>query len=239
MTAVCQDVTFCMYEWLQQFASHAPYFVIIGILLLSGFGLPLPEDIPIIIAGYLCGKGFANPWIMFPGVYFSILLADWFVFFLGRRYGHHVSRLPLLRRYLTGHRLARAEHMLHRHGGKYIFVARFMPGLRTPLYFSAGLFKIPHWKFLLIDATAVTVSVPLLFWLSYAFADHIDLVRQWAEEAQLAAAGLFILLVAAIVAWKVYGRQRVKRLIVERKARIDALRAARKKRKSSRQWAKE
>src|SRR5690606_33249443 len=104
-----------------------PYVVIWGVLLLSGFGLPIPEDLPLILAGYLCGiePAYADPWIMFPGCYLAIIGADLVVFVLGRRYGHHVPRLPLLRRFLTESRLAKTEAKLHQHGGKFIFMARF------------------------------------------------------------------------------------------------------------------
>ena len=40
-------------DWLSQYAPNAPYLVIFGILLLTGLGLPLPEDIPLVIGGAL------------------------------------------------------------------------------------------------------------------------------------------------------------------------------------------
>ena len=50
---------------------YMPYVVVLGLIILSGFGLPIPEDIPLILAGYLCYPfeetgAYANPWILFP-----------------------------------------------------------------------------------------------------------------------------------------------------------------------------
>jgi len=146
-----------MEEWLFQFADQGAllaYLSIFGVLLISGFGLPLPEDIPLIVGGYLAGIGVVNPWIMIPGTFIAIVGSDGIVYFLGRRYGHHVPRLPVLRRFLTEARLAKTEAALHKHGGKFIFMARFLPGVRTPAFFTAGGFKMPYWKFLLFDGSA-------------------------------------------------------------------------------------
>ena len=178
------------------------YLGIFGVLLISGFGLPLPEDIPLIVAGYLCGQGLANPWIMFPGCFLAIVGADAIVFFLGRKYGHHVPKLPLLRRYLTETRLSKTESMLHRHGGKFIFMARFLPGLRTAAFFTAGSFKLPYWKFLLYDGSAALVSVPVIMAIAYAFSHRIEQVKEWVADGQIFAMLGVVALIGAFIVVK-------------------------------------
>lgn len=204
-----------MDQWLTELAANAPYLVIWGILLLTGFGLPLPEDIPLILAGYLAGQQMANPWIMFPGAFLAILGSDAIVYTIGRRYGYHVPRLPVLRRFITEDRLATTERLIHTHGGKFIFMARFLPGLRTPAFFTAGTFKIPFWKFLLFDGSAAILSVPLILGLAYYFADEIDQVRQWAHEAQLAAALIAVVAIALFLLIKRLVRRRIARVLGE------------------------
>jgi len=183
-----------METWLAQFAENAPYIGIFGVLLLSGFGLPIPEDIPLILAGYLSAMGYADPWIMFPGCFIAIVGSDAIVFFLGRKYGHHVPRLPLLRRYLTEARLAKTERLLHENGGKFMFAARFLPGLRTPAIFTAGTFKVPYWKFLLYDGGAAALSVPTIMFLAYYFANEIQRVKKWVLEGQITAIAVIVAL---------------------------------------------
>ncbi|MFP4145537.1 MAG: DedA family protein [Phycisphaeraceae bacterium] len=204
-----------MEELLTQAAGHAPYVAILGTLLLSGFGLPLPEDVPLIAAGYLAGIGQVNPWLMFPLCFLAIIGADGMVFVLGRLYGHHVPRLPLLNRFLTEKRLAKTEAMLHAHGGKFIFMARFLPGLRTPAFFTAGSFKLPYWKFLLFDGSAAVLSVPVILGLAYAFAEHIERVRAWVAEGQLYAVGGLVLLLAIFIAGKLLLKRRVEAATAE------------------------
>lgn len=202
-----------MQEWLTQLAYNAPYIAIIGVILLSGFGLPLPEDIPLIAAGYLAGIGVVDPWVMFPACFLAIVGADLTLYLLGRRYGEHVPHIPVIRRYLTHRRLMKAEEELTLYGGKFIFVARFLPGLRAPAMFAAGIFKIPVYVFLGYDGAAAAVSVPLILGLAYAFADHIDAVRKWIHNGQIGAAAFAVLVVVVIVVARVWYKRRRRRAV--------------------------
>lgn len=206
-------------------------------LLLSGLGLPFPEDVPLLIAGAMCSKeatdalsqafpdqashiGSVPPlslWVMVPLCLGCIMGADAMLYYFGRRYGEHVSRLPLLRRVLTPKRMARAHAKFHGHTGKTLFVARFLPGLRTPIFFTAGTFRIPFWKMLVFDGGAAVLSVPTLVILGWAFADNFDVVRRYVKDAQIGVVvGIVVLIVAAIV----FGRWRHKRRLAREAAEM-------------------
>ncbi len=202
-----------MEVWITHLALHGPYIVIVGLLLLSGFGLPLPEEIPVLVAGYLSALHYANPCFMLPAVLIAILGADMIIFSLGRHYGHHVPRLPVVKRFLTPNRVRRAENLLDKHGGKFIFVARFLPGLRAPVMFSAGAFKLSFWRFLFYDITAAMVSIPTIFLLAYFFARQFDKVRKWVAEGQLLTGLIILAVIAAVIVIKVLSRQRFMTLI--------------------------
>lgn len=166
-------------EWLRQFAPNAPYLVIFGILLATGLGLPLPEDIPLVIGGALCG---ATPgthpvlWIMLPGVMLCIVGSDVMLYFLGRWLGPSIHRHPILKRIVGNRNLARARVAFARHRAKFVFFARFLPGLRAPAFFTAGTFKMPFKKFLLWDGLAACLSVPPAVILGYIFHEKVGFV---------------------------------------------------------------
>jgi len=198
-----------MEAWITHLALHGPYIVIVGLLLLSGFGLPLPEDIPLIVAGYLCAMKYANAWFMLPALFIAIIGADSIVYFLGHHYGHHVPRLPLIKRFLTPARLGKAERLLQCHGGKFIFVARFLPGLRAPAIFTAGTFKLTYWRFIFYDGSAALISVPTIFLLAFYFACHLDKVRKWIFDGQFVTGAVLIIIIISVIAFKLLYRQRV------------------------------
>lgn len=198
-----------MEEMIEQIIHHLPYMGVVIIIFAGGFGMPIPEDLPLIVGGYLCGMGQADIYIMFPLGLSTVLGADLMVYAMGRMYGHHVPRIPLLKRYLSESRLAKAEISFHKHGGKTLFLARFMPGLRTPIYFSAGAFKIPFWKMLLFDGVAALLSVP--FWIlgAWYLAKTVDLetLRNWSVATQAVLIVTIIVSIGGFVSWKLL-RQR-------------------------------
>jgi membrane protein DedA with SNARE-associated domain len=141
---------------------------------------------------------------MFPLLFGALLGADAMVFHLGRKYGRHVPRIPILRRYLTERRLRRTEQAFNRHGGKFIFAARFLPGLRTPAMFTAGTFKVSYWRFLLYDGSAATLSAPTIFFLAYFFEDQLSQVKDWVASGQIAAIVVVVAVIAVFIAIKLW-----------------------------------
>lgn len=182
---------------MEDFLTHFTYWGVVLVLLASGAGLPIPEDIPLITAGYLCAQGYANIYVMVPLTFFTVLGSDYILYLIGRKYGRHVPNLPLFRRFLTPKRLAKAEMAFHTHGGKTLFTSRFVPGVRAAVFFTAGVFKIPTWKLLLFDGAAALISVPVLVLAGWYFAGHLDKVKEAAFATQLSV-GTCVAVIACI-----------------------------------------
>lgn len=132
-----------------------------ALLILCGLGLPLPEDIVLVSAGYL---GFGAGYSLFhisSAMYVGILLGDSLVYFMGRRLGRRVLGTRFGRYVLSAPRLEKAESMFKKYGAGVVFVGRFLPGLRVPIFFSAGLLRFSVARFWLMDGFAALVSAPL------------------------------------------------------------------------------
>ncbi|HEY1088454.1 MAG TPA: DedA family protein, partial [Archangium sp.] len=120
-------------------AGITAYGVVFGILLAAGFGLPLPEDIPLIMGGVLVHRGQATLWVMMLVGYAGIILGDSIMFMLGRRVGSRVGATPgFFARIVTPEKRAQVEGLFKKHGEKIVMLARFLPGVRTVTYFTAG-----------------------------------------------------------------------------------------------------
>jgi len=139
----------------------------------------------------------------------GVLVGDATMFLLGRRYGEHVRRLPLIRRLLTPERYAAVQEKFRRHGSRVLVLARFLPGLRSPIFVTAGMSRtVPFWRFLLLDGLAALFSVPLWIVLGYLGADNRVWLAAWLHRSRtgvLVAVGLILL--AALVAWQVRRRR--------------------------------
>jgi membrane protein DedA with SNARE-associated domain len=153
---------------LTQFVTHWGYFALVVVVLLGNFGLPVPEETVLILAGYLVWEG---PLRLVPTVLVGIVSAvvgDNLGYWLGRAYG----RWPLERYghwiFLTREDLDRMWQFLRRYGGIGVVVARFFPGLRFlggPL---AGAARLPVHRFMLANLLGAALFVPYAVGLGYA-----------------------------------------------------------------------
>ena len=157
-------------EWLQ----HASYLGIVLALLAAGFGLPIPEDIPLLTAGFLCHTGRARLVVMLPLTLIGVLGCDFFLFAVGRRFGDHVLEHRWIRRFFARVDLGRVKDRFHRHGAKIVVAGRFMPGARAMIFASAGVVGLSWWKFVLADGLAALVSVPVLVLLGWYFGEKSE-----------------------------------------------------------------
>jgi membrane protein DedA with SNARE-associated domain len=208
-----------MEQFIEQLIEQAPYLGVVGVILLSGLGLPVPEDIPLLAGGYLCGIGEANIYIMLPASFTALMTADLMLYFLGRRYGQRITAWPLFRRFLDPAHLQRAEKVFHKHGGKALFIVRFMPGVRAATFFTAGTFRIPVWKMIVFDGGAALLSAPTLVLVGYFGHEYIEAVRETAAEVQIIVTITAVALAACFIWWKV---RRHRRQVARMRAELEA-----------------
>jgi membrane protein DedA with SNARE-associated domain len=188
-------------------------YLLLGVfvlLLACGMGMPMPEDIILVTAGYVS--------YMYPSsvnIYYllfismaGVLLGDSVIFHFGRRFGPRVMKLPVLRGILTPARLEKMEGYFQSYGDRIIFMGRFMAGVRAPLFMTAGVLGHPYGKFILYDGLAATISVPLLVLMANHFGEEIDQLKHMLIRTQKA---LFIIIPAVVIIWLVFRKFAVRR----------------------------
>lgn len=162
--------------------THGSYFVITLVLILTGSGLPVPEEVPIIAAGILSANQTLNPFIAFACCLFGALIGDCLMYWIGFHFGRGVLREhPWWARFVTPERESQIEEQFHRHGFKVFFVARFLVGLRSPVYLTAGIMQVSFKRFFVIDLICATSVVGTFFWLTYLFGQYIPQIVHQAE----------------------------------------------------------
>ncbi|MBX7114421.1 MAG: DedA family protein [Myxococcaceae bacterium] len=179
------------------------YVVVFGILLACGLGVPLPEDVSLILGGFLVYEGRAQLIPMMATGLLGILAGDSMIFFAGRRIGGKVGRSPsgFFSKVVTSEKLARVEGLFRKHGEKIVMIARFMPGVRAVTYFTAGSVKMKYSHFIFFDGIAALLSAPVFVFLGYHFGDNLHALISHIKQGQK---GVFIGLGALIVVFLVY-----------------------------------
>jgi membrane protein DedA with SNARE-associated domain len=190
------------------FQGPTAYVVVFLILLACGFGVPIPEDITLIAAGILAYAKAANVWGMIAVGMAGVLVGDSAMFLLGRRYGLALAKRPFVARILPEERLERVSEVLNKRGNKILFAARFMPGLRSPLFFTAGALGVPMRVFLFFDGMAALLSVPAIVYSVYYFGDRMEEVIAAIQRANHGIVAVIVLLVVAAFVKMRLGKRR-------------------------------
>jgi membrane protein DedA with SNARE-associated domain len=201
------------------FLAHT-YIAITLLLILTGAGLPLPEEVFIVAAGVLSATPDANvnPLIALGCCLVGALVGDCVMYWIGYHFGRGVLReRRWFSRWVTPEREEHIEEMFHQHGLKVFFVARFLVGLRTPVYLTAGILRLSFKKFVLIDLVCAATVVGSFFGLAYYFGENIS---KWIRRGEW---GLTISVVIAVgcVAFFLWRRYRRKKLAFPPKKRLE------------------
>ncbi|HEX2545725.1 MAG TPA: DedA family protein [Ramlibacter sp.] len=182
---------------LQSLQGLPAYALVFGILVGSGFGLPMNEDLLLVTAAALTLSGVMAPWPLIAVAWCGLVIADGLIFHWGRLFGTRLLEHRWLAHAIAPRRLAAMQSFMQRRGAFAIFAARFMPGLRSAVYLAAGSLRVPYRQQFLYDGLAAAIELPLLvFAVRYVGGRWDELVPYWPWL-------LAALVVLAIAAWAV------------------------------------
>ncbi len=162
-----------MHDFKELIDSWGYLGVFLGILA-TGLGFPMPEELPIVLGGAMATSGKVYTWIMLPVCIVGVIIGDSFLYLIGRFFGAKLIQIQFVRKHLlTPERFARIAENFKEYGVKILLFARLTPGIRAPIFLTAGITKLPITHFLLADGIYAIPGVSLLFFLGYWFTDTI------------------------------------------------------------------
>ena len=221
-----------MFAFLEAFFVEYGYAAVFFVLVICGFGVPIPEDLTLVTGGVISGVGYTNPHIMFAVGMLGVLVGDGIMFAAGRIWGQKILRFKPIARIMTPKRYEQVQEKFDKYGNWVLFVARFLPGLRTAVFVTAGISrKVSYLRFIIMDGLAALISVPIWIYLGEYGAHNIDWLMAKMHSLQ---SGIFVILGigAAVVAWIWWKkRQRIqfyRSKLKEKRAQRKAAKAAKK-----------
>jgi membrane protein DedA with SNARE-associated domain len=134
-------------------------------LLLSAAALPsLPEELVVIALGVLWDRGRIGFPEALVAVLAGLLPANLGAVLLGRLASRGLGRIRPTARLLESEAVRSALAALSRRGGAVVFLTRFTPLVRGPVYLAVGVSGMAIGRFALADALAASLHVPALLW---------------------------------------------------------------------------
>lgn len=163
-------------------------------------GLMVPGETTIIVGGMVAGQGEIDIIVLIAIAWSMAVLGDITGYMLGRRLGR-----PFLIRYgprvgLGEDRISQAEDFFAAHGGKAIFIGRFVGIIRSLAPFLAGSSRMPLGRFIPYDVLGAGLQSTLLCLVGYFFWQSLDQVLQLVERGAFALGATIVAIVGLVVA---------------------------------------
>ena len=179
-----------MEHFLASFLDKFTYLAIVAVLSAAGLGVPISEDLTLLLGGGLAARGITHYWPTLAAGYFGVLIGDALIHQWGRRMGPRAYAAPVVQKALSLERQEKLRAHFERHAFLTVVVGRHTPFLRAPVFFLAGASGVGFWKFVLADAVSAAITVPLVVTLGFYFGAHLDQVRAHLHQVQWVLGGL-------------------------------------------------
>ncbi|MGZ3771351.1 MAG: DedA family protein [Bdellovibrio sp.] len=210
-----------IFQWMSQFAYQpgTVYAALIGMMMLSAVGFPIPEEMTLISVGILAFMGahpehFPPPFEGAPVVsvhmaaaiaLVAVIFADTLIYVIGRFFGRKLLFHPRVHKYVPENVMKRVEEWTRKYGAYACGIFRFTPGIRFPGHLACGMLRFPAWKFIVIDGVAALISIPTQI---YLLAHYGEPILTKLKQFKLVVLALVLLFIFYIV----FKRYRHKRL---------------------------
>ncbi len=127
----------------------------------------LPGDSLLFAAGSFAALGSLNPWALIALLWLAAFLGDTVNYWIGHYIGERAFSGEI--RWLKQEYMERTQKFYAKHGGKTIFLARFVPIIRTFAPFVAGVGKMRYGYFITYNIVGGLVWVSLFTLLGFYF----------------------------------------------------------------------
>lgn len=197
-------------HWLSSDNGLGAHISIFLMLLLGGFGFPIPEDVPLILAGVAASKKIVSLQGIFLTAYVGVIVADQIIYLFGYAFGQKLLARGTKSRFfpsITEDRVELIREGLRKKRLLYILLGRHFFPLRTATFLIAGALAIPYWEFLAADAFAALLSVGIVVWLGYFLGEKLtpEVIRHLIHQAHYY---ILIITCAAALVWLLTKKRR-------------------------------
>ena len=172
--------------------------------ILGGLGFPIPEDIPLLLAGIAAAGKIVSAHNIFLTCLIGVIVADQIVFVIGYLFGKRLLDFLAQSKFfpsVTTEKIHSTREALRRRRLLYIFIGRHLFPVRSITFLTAGALRIPYLEFLLSDAFAATVSVSLMLAIGYILGYYLppEVVTHLVRKAHFYVMAIAVIITIALL----------------------------------------
>ena len=165
-------------------------------------GLVVPGETVMLLGGAVAGQGAIDIYLLIAIAWFSAWAGDTTSFFLGRRLGREFVMRHGPRFGISHERFEKVEDYFSRHGGKTIFIGRFISLVRAFAPFIAGSSGMRYRAFVpySILGTGLWASAHIL--VGYFFSRSIETAAKYAGKGAFLLGTLIVVVAGSILLYR-------------------------------------
>ena len=167
-------------------------------------GLVVPGETVMLLGGAVAGQGAIDIYLLIAIAWFSAWAGDTTSFFIGRRLGREFVLTHGPRVGIGHERFEKVEDYFSRHGGKTIFIGRFISLVRAFAPFIAGSSGMRYRAFVpySILGTGLWASAHIL--VGYFFSRSIESAAKYAGRGAFVLASAIVVVVAIVALYRYF-----------------------------------
>lgn len=195
-----------MEELFQYICAHAAnaHYLFFVLLLLTGFNVPISEDLLLIMAGVIANLCIPDHvFELYAWLLAGCIFSGWVAYWLGRLYGQHLYKIPFLKSVVTPAKIHKLQGYYERFGVFAFIVGRFIPcGFRNALFITSGMGRMPFPTFVIRDLIGATIASATLYTIGYQCAAFADELFAFVHRYEFFALICIITLIVLFSAWR-------------------------------------
>jgi membrane protein DedA with SNARE-associated domain len=157
---------------LAEFVSNYGVWLIAAFIALESIGVPLPAEAALIAAAFFAARTHdIDIWSLISAAIIAAILGEIAGFWIGRRFGHRLLMRYGARLGFTEERIRIGQWLFVRYGGRFVFIARFLPFLRNIAAVLAGTNSMGQHSFYFASATAAVAWIICYGLAAYSFGE--------------------------------------------------------------------
>ncbi|HXR60330.1 MAG TPA: DedA family protein, partial [Solirubrobacterales bacterium] len=161
-------------------------------------GLVVPGETTMLLGGAVAGQGAIDIYLLIAIAWFSAWLGDTTSFFLGRRLGREFVLKHGERFGISHERFEKVEDYFDRHGGKTIFIGRWISLVRAFAPFIAGSSGMAYRGFVPYSVLGTGLWASLHILVGYFFSRSIETAGHYAARGAFLLATLIAIVAGAV-----------------------------------------
>jgi membrane protein DedA with SNARE-associated domain/membrane-associated phospholipid phosphatase len=165
-------------------------------------GLVVPGETVMLLGGAVAGQGAIEIYLLIAIAWFAAWLGDTTSFFLGRRLGRGFVLRHGPRFGISHERFERVEDYFSRHGGKTIFIGRFISLVRAFAPFIAGSSGMRYGAFVPYSILGTGLWATAHILIGYFFSRSIETAAEYAGKGAFLLGTLIVVVAGSVFLYR-------------------------------------